>query len=321
MVRSNFMRLTAGGLLAGATMAFAPQAVAQARSCDRTCLSAVMDGYLAALAARDPSTLRLDKSVKYTENGQRLNVGDGLWRTFSKGPLYRLDLVDPKSGQVAMLGILEENGNRNFFSLRLAVEENALLGRGLEITEIEMLINRSVQGGRPAAMALERSAFRDAVPVGKRASRGEMIALADAYFTGLDTDESAANVPFADTCLRIENGTITAANPNPPEGMAMAGVGCKDQFNTGFSTIVSDLRERRYPLVDEEKGLVLALGFFDHDGSVSRYTTHTGEGDVSQTFRQPFSFMISEVFQIRDHAIDQIEAVLMAVPYKMEDGW
>lgn len=318
--RNTLMALIA----ASAALTVLPQpASAQARNCDRACLVKVMDDYLAAAKAHDPSRLPLDVSVKYTENGQRLNIGDGLWRTFSEGPLYRLDVVDPESGQIAILGILEEGGNRNFFSTRIAVEENALMGRGLEITEIEHLVVRNVSltGGAGAQMALERDDFNDILPAGQRLGRGEMIGIADAYFTGLDTDESADHVPFADSCLRIENGTITANNPNPPETMGMAGVGCKAQFDTGFSTIVTDLRERRYPVVDREKGLVYALAFFDHNGTVARYTDHTGEADVGQMMRQPFSFIIAEVFQIRDRKIDQIEAVLMAVPYKMESGW
>jgi hypothetical protein len=296
-------------------------ASAQAKKCDRQCLTATMDNYLAAMKAHDPSRLRLDASVKYTETGQRLNVGDGLWRTFSQGPLYRLDVVDVERGQIAMLGILEEGGNRNFFSTRIAVEENEKMGRGLEITEIENIVVRNIQGGRPAEMSLVRDTFKDVLPQGKRLDRGAMVRIANSYFTGLDTDESAAHVPFADTCRRIENGTVTANNPTPPEGMAVAGIGCKAQFDTGFSTIVTDIRARRFPVVDVEKGLVYALGFFDHNGSVATYNNASGPAEVAGTFRQPFSFIIAEVFQIRDAKIDQIEAVLTTVPYKMESGW
>lgn len=294
---------------------------AQARNCDRQCLTDTLDSYLAALKAHDPSRLKLHYSVKYTENGQRINIGDGLWRTFTQGPFYRFDVVDVEHGQIAMLGIIEENGNRNFISTRIAVEENEKMGRGLEITEIENLVVRNVQGGRPAEMSLVRDTFNELLPPDQRLDRGTMVRIANSYFTGLDTDESAAHVPFADTCRRMENGTITANNPTPPEGMAMAGLGCKAQFDTGFSTIVTDIRERRFPVVDVEKGLVYALGFFDHDGAVATYTNASGQAEVTGPLRQPFSFMIAEVFQIRNAKIDQIEAVLTTVPYKMESGW
>jgi hypothetical protein len=101
----------------------------------------------------------------------------------------------------------------------------------------------------------------------------------------------------------------------------MQRMSCKAQFDTGFSVIVTDIRERRFPVVDREKGLVYALGFFDHDGAVGRYTNATGEAEVTGPLRQPFSFIIAEVFQVRDAKIDQIEAVLTTVPYQMESGW
>jgi hypothetical protein len=316
-----FLKATLLGVAAFSLLALPASASAQARKCDRQCLVKTMDDYLAAMKAHDPSRLKLDVSVKYTENGQRINVGDGMWRTFTEGPLYRLDVVDVERGQIAMLGIVDENGNRNFFSTRIAVEENEKMGRGLEITEIENLVARNIQGGRPAQMALVRDTFNEVLAPAKRLDRGSMVRIADSYFTGLDTDESAAHVPFADSCRRIENGTVTANNPTPPEGMAMAGIGCKAQFDTGFSTIVTDIRERRFPVVDVEKGLVYALGFFDHDGAVATYTNASGPSEVTGPLRQPFSFIIAEVFQIRDAKIDQIEAVLTTVPYKMESGW
>lgn len=43
---------------------------------------------------------------------------------------------------------------------------------------------------------------------------------------------------------------------------------------------------------------------------------------VQSTFRTPLSFMISELFQIDRGKIDQVEAVIDTVPYKMRnDIW
>ena len=50
-------------------------------NCDRSCLEALIDQYLAAVIAHDPSQLPLSGDVKYTENEQRLAVGDGFWQT------------------------------------------------------------------------------------------------------------------------------------------------------------------------------------------------------------------------------------------------
>jgi hypothetical protein len=48
-------------------------------SCDRACLEGFVDQYLAALVAQDPSRLPLAKNARYTENGQELKLGDGMW--------------------------------------------------------------------------------------------------------------------------------------------------------------------------------------------------------------------------------------------------
>ena len=87
----------------------------------------------------------------------------------------------------------------------------------------------------------------------------------------------------------------------------MANLACKQQFDTGFQTIVTDVRDRRIWVADTERQLVFAFGFFDHSGVGSRKTT-TGQ------FAKPFTFQIAEVFKVREGKIQQIEAYLYAVP-------
>lgn len=96
---------------------------------------------------------------------------------------------------------------------------------------------------------------------------------------------------------------------------------CKSQFDTGFSVIVTDIRERRFEVVDRTTGLAFGWGFFDHNGTVARFsrTLDKQMADVATTFRQPSSFYIAEIFKVMDGRIRQIEAVLTTVPYQM--GW
>jgi hypothetical protein len=113
-----------------------------------------------------------------------------------------------------------------------------------------------------------------------------------------------------------------ANNPDaPPDSMQR--LGCKAQFDTGFSVIVTDIRERRFEVLDPVTGLAFGWGYFDHNGSVPRFVNRPGGPlvDVAPTFRQPFSFYIAEVFKVVDGNIRQIEAVLTTVPYQMESGW
>jgi hypothetical protein len=78
--------------------------------CERACLNGFVDQYLAALVAHDPSRLPLAKAVKFTENGQRLALGDGLWNTASGSGTYKLHVADVQAGQVGFFGTILENG-------------------------------------------------------------------------------------------------------------------------------------------------------------------------------------------------------------------
>ena len=72
--------------------------------CDRACLDSYVDQYLAALVAHDPSRLPLARQVKFTENGQQLQLGDGLWGTASGIGNYKIYADDPQAGEVMFMG-------------------------------------------------------------------------------------------------------------------------------------------------------------------------------------------------------------------------
>lgn len=286
--------------------------------CDRECLAGFLHNYLEAMAGHDPEALPVTRNVKYTENGVQVNLGDGLWQTVVGLPGYRLDVIDEEAGAVGMIGRINEGGNSNWFAVRLKVE------KGESISEIETLVNRSVGGGG----GFGGTPFTEPHPLmaqeipEQRASRAELAAIGNSYFTGLDTDNHGGNVPFSPDCQRRENGNIMANNSDAEVG-SMLWMGCKAQFDTGFSVIVTDIRERRFEVVDPVKGLAFGWGYFDHNGSVERFS-NTPDGtltDVNPMFRQPFSFYIAEIFKVVDGQIRQIEAVLATVPYKMESGW
>ena len=46
---------------------------------DRDYLIGFIDKYFEALVTQDPGSLPLAKNVRYTENGQLLELGDGMW--------------------------------------------------------------------------------------------------------------------------------------------------------------------------------------------------------------------------------------------------
>ena len=292
-------------------------------SCNRECLAGVMSAYLQALMKHDAASLPTTRNVKYTENGVRIAMGDGLWQTASAMPTYRLDLIDDEAGQVGLLGRISEHGNNNWFAVRLKVEPDH------NVSQIETLINRSITGGAggPPGGANKGNTephplMAQVIPENKRLSRAELARISNTYFTGLDTEESSRGIPFSPDCQRRENGTVTANNADAPKG-SMQWMGCKDQFDTGFSLIVTDIRERRFEVVDRTKGLAFGWGYFDHNGTHQKFSRTLDHEmvDVAPTFQQPITFYIAEVFKVVDGNIRQIEAVLTTVPYQMESGW
>src|SRR5229473_1692462 len=82
---------------------------ATAPPCDRACMTALADRYLAALVKHDPSGLPLAKGVRFTENTAEIAVGDGLWVSASEAPTtFKIYAVDPATSQVAYYGVMKE---------------------------------------------------------------------------------------------------------------------------------------------------------------------------------------------------------------------
>ncbi len=104
-------------------------------SMSREQLISFVDRFLAALVSRDLKPKGIADSVKYTENGQQLNVGDGLWGTASEIGEYKVVLADPETGSVGFFGCIKEYDINSFLTARLKT-------RNGEITEIEALVMR-----------------------------------------------------------------------------------------------------------------------------------------------------------------------------------
>ncbi len=298
--------------------------------CDRACLEGYIDKVLDAMIEHDPGRLRLAKDVRYTENGVELILGDGLWGTASARGNYSIYICDPEAGQVGFYGTLLELGNTDYIALRVKVYE-AL------IEEIEVIIVRpdgSMSGtdGQPAPSTGQivdqqrpRKQFLQMVPKDERMPRQDLIKVANWYFTGLANQTGRFTAPFADTCERFENGTRSTnlePDPNTSSGsLDILSMGCEEQQKSGWFAFVTEIRNRRYPVVDIERGLVLAFGFFDHDAAVRSYPLPDGTM-TPNILTYPQTIEISELFHIRKGKIDQIEAVINSVPYRMKsDVW
>lgn len=284
--------------------------------CDRSCLEGFVNQYLDALVASDPARLPLTADARYTENGIELELGDGMWGPVIELGDYRFYFADPDAGQVGFFGSLREHGHPAMLGLRLKIEDRL-------ISEMEAFIIRSTARGTFSAIDELRVApiFEKALTESQKRPRGELIRIANSYFEGLvnGTDEAT---PFADNCTRIENGVVTANNPDKDTAMAMWKMTCREQFATGLTKVITGIRERRFPIVDEERGLVYGMVRFDHHGRNKSIVWNDGSvHSVNTPFDEPFSFQIGELFKIQDGRIHHIEALVFPVPYKMPTGW
>ena len=79
--------------------------------CDRACLQAAADSYLKAVVAHDPKLLNLDEHVRFTEDGQELQLGDGFWNTASGVGAAQQFYPDPQTQQITFVGTMREFDN------------------------------------------------------------------------------------------------------------------------------------------------------------------------------------------------------------------
>jgi hypothetical protein len=208
---------------------------------------------LDALIAHDPKRLPLAPNVKFTENGQRLNLGDGFWRTVISKGKYRLFVTDVEAGQVAFIGTITEGATPAPWASAAA---GGARGQGAarggpapaapgapaaprggggsstqggpsaialrlkvvnrQITEMENLIVRNAGAAQNIeAAGSPHPLFTQAVPPAERMSRADLFRISNMYFTGMQQNDGKGEYPFAEDCDRFENGNKTTNNGQP----------------------------------------------------------------------------------------------------------
>jgi len=246
----------AGLLLCGGIIAIAQQNNTRGSGpCDRACLEGFVDQYLDAVIAHDPKRVPIAANAKFTENGQRLNLGDGFWRSVLSKGKYKLFVTDVEAGQVAFIGTITEGATPRpgeapappppVAAPRGAAPAPGAPARGgapaargggggsstnggpsaialrlkivnRQITEMENLIVRNAGAAQNIeAAGAPNPLFTQTVPQAERMSRADLVRISNMYFSGMQQNDGKGDYPFADDCDRFENGGRTTNNGQP----------------------------------------------------------------------------------------------------------
>lgn len=286
-------------------------------NCDRACLAKVADSYFTALIAHDPSLLPLSPNVKYTETGIPKPIGEGLWKTAETLPRYRLNLYDPETGGIGIHAVLKERGLEALLSLRLKVEA----GR---ITEVEALIipgDSRIVGYQQEDLTTPSRLWSRSIPVPERNSRFELLAAADAYFRGFETNGTSDYIPapLLPEADRRENGILYT---NTKIGDSMLST-ARSGFDAGrFKGM--QVRDRRYPVVDSETGAVMSLvRFGDPMGPLSQASLpfdRQGRPQQAPDVMVGAAF-VSEIFAVSQGKIAEISAYWIPSEGNVKTPW
>jgi hypothetical protein len=289
----------------------------------RADLLAHVDSYLSALGSGDPASFAFTVDGRFTENGQVLTLGEGLWASSVSVPgAPFLMAADEMTQQAAVVTVVSEAGKAAVLAARLAVRDG-------QVVELETVICR--EGApiyAPAGFAEPDQGYTRELNPSERRSRHDLLEIVKPYFDALENDD-ASQLAVTDDFGRRENGFQTTSLPadQVPEGWsedaaAMVSMSVSEQINKHLFAYVTKIRERRFPLVDETRGIVMAAVVFDMPGGEEGITLPDGSYVAFPRFAVAGASMpMLEFFRVTDGRIDMIDAVFATLPYGSPSGW
>lgn len=270
--------------------------------CDRACLTGFVDGYFAALMANDARMLPQAARARITENSTPKRLAETFWSD-AEETIYRFDIVNERRGDTGTMTVIRNaDGSKTMHMLRLKVQ-NAL------ITEIETIkANQGDADGLwgPDQLTEVSPHFKLSIREADRDSYYDLIGAAESYWRAFQTNGTPAyrKARLLPDSTRYENGLQTT-------GLVRDG-----RFNDtsrGFDEgrfIGRNIWDRRYPVVDEERGVVLSIVRFGLKG-----------GAQSQSVATSNDRLVAEFFAIKAGYIQEIQAVLFNLSDAMPTNW
>lgn len=188
--------------------------------CTRESLKAITDQYFDALSAQDQSMVPLAPTVKFTENGEEMEIGEGLWANAGEVK-FKLHLLDTELCMSVTESVVADGGTDIPLGLRLKVENQ-------QITEVEHIAVRQGDYFAPSntrvMIGIDADTWEAIEPADSRWSRDELEAWMNKYFKQFP----AGGCDFSSGCVRMENGfslgctaAVSCSAADPPARGAM----------------------------------------------------------------------------------------------------
>jgi hypothetical protein len=328
MSATRLARFAAATVLVGVIVQLPAVAVTRAAApttCDRDCLKALADSYIAALVAHDPHKVPLAADIRIVENAQRIKAGEGLWKTATAGPdEFKIVVPDAYSQEVGGIVMMQSEGKPAQVGFRLKLVNG-------KITEAEHMIATPRESSL-ANLQKPRPAILLDIPYEYRDSRGRLVHIAKSYYDALDNNNGSL-APFAPDCERRENGMRTAPRggvagssgiPGAPERPpSLAGMQtCASQIDAGTFQYITVIDNRRVEIADEQTGLALGFSHFHHAMTQKEFKIVNDPGrDVMSMDNKPFDLPAIHIYKIWGGQIHEIEAMGFIAPYNSPTGW
>jgi hypothetical protein len=287
--------------------------------CDKACLLAAGDAFMAALAAQKPADLPWASQVKFTENGVAIPVGEGIWGSIRGKSDQALRIADVTTGSYAWYGLIFDHDAPAYAGVRIRM-------RGNRISEAEVIVARERNPGPwldPKQFQINQG-FEAAVAPAGRSSRAQLIAAAQGYAATVERNDGTLRTRFAPECDRIENGQLVSRGETGSIGLVKSpgqyAQGCEGQLKLGLYRPVDRIRGRRVVAVDEERGLVMLASIADFGLAQRQYTLADGRKVESDRYHA-MSRELFEVYKVVGSRIQAVEAVSVDQPYGMKVAW
>lgn len=273
-------------------------------ACNRACLTGFIDAYYQALVANDPRALPQAAKARITVNGGETSLASAFWPS-AKNVRWRFDAINERLGDTGtQVVITNDDGSETMEVVRLKVAGGAI---------VEMEIVRCNEGDAgeqwwgPEQLDPKPSAFLTLpIPPAERDSYYGLVAVADGYFRAFQTngtpDYHRADL-LPDT-RRFENGAQFTGNVRNGVYTTAA-----DGFDRG-RFVGRNLWDRRYAVVDEERGIVLVILRFGKVDGVQNAASVTS-----------IDRLVAEFFTIKAGKIQEVQAVMMNRPDAEPTGW